>query len=92
MSLADRAKTKHDVIHGLNCSVGALIDSLDGDELAALQQIMYGRPGLTEPKRPHKGWTEQQVFDAVTAEGYMVAKSQINEHRGKRCRCYRAAA
>lgn len=92
MSLAERAQTRPETIHGTPCSVGALIDSLDGDELAALQKIMYGRPGLTEPARGKQGWTERQVFEAVTAEGYTVAKNQINEHRGKRCRCYLDAA
>lgn len=89
LSLAERVTQRPDVIiHGHPCSVGKLIASMDEAELAAFQQIMYGRSGLTEPARAVRGWTEAQVFDAVVAEGYEVAKSQINEHRGKRCRCY----
>jgi hypothetical protein len=94
MSLAERVNERPETIHGDPCSVGRLIadlEQLDGGELAAFQQIMYGKAGLTEPARGRKGWTEQQVFDAVTDEGYVVAKSQINVHRGKRCRCYRDA-
>lgn len=92
MSLADRATRRPSIVHGFPCSVAALLDTLEGDELAAFQTIMYGRPGLTEPRRPHKGWTEREVFEALEAEGYKVAKNQINEHRGKRCRCYKDAA
>jgi hypothetical protein len=92
VSLAQRVTQRPETIHGYPCSVGALIDSLEGEELAALQLILYGRAGLTEPRAGCRGWTEKQVFAAVTDEGYSVAKSQINEHRGKRCRCYKANA
>lgn len=91
MSLADRVTQKPETMHGTPCSVGTLIGSLEPTELAALQKIMYGRPGLTEPAPAFRGWTEAEVFEAVTDEGYSVAKNQINEHRGKRCRCYRGA-
>lgn len=92
MSLADRVTQRPETIHGTPCSVGSLIASLEASELAALQKIMYGRTGLTEPAGGFRGWTEQEVFDTVTGEGYSVAKNQINEHRGKRCRCYKDAA
>lgn len=92
MSLAARAQQRPETIHGTPCSVGRLIDELDADELAAFQLMMYGRAGLTEPTRGYRGWTEREVHETVTDEGYEVARSQINEHRGKRCRCYRAAA
>jgi hypothetical protein len=94
MALADRITELPDTVRGYPCSVGALIDSLAGDkdELAALQFLLYGRAGLTETTRGYKGRYEREVFEAVTAEGYKVAKNQINEHRGKRCRCYKDAA
>jgi len=91
MALADRATQRPDTINGYPCSVANLMESLDGKELAAFQLIMYGRAGLTEPRTGYRGWTEQEVFDVVTDEGYSVAKNQINEHRGKRCRCYKRA-
>lgn len=94
MSLAERIAQPPETIHGHPCSVGKLIatlEALDGGELAAFQLIMYGKAGLTEPARGRKGWTEREVFEAVTAEGYEVAQSQINTHRGKNCRCYRDA-
>jgi hypothetical protein len=91
VSLAERVTKRPEVINGYPCSVGKLIDDLtaEPEELATFQLIMYGRAGLTEPRRGLKGWSERAVFEAVTAEGYAVAKNQINEHRGKRCRCYR---
>lgn len=93
MSLAERVTQRPETIHGTPCSVGKLIADLEphAAELAAFQRIMYGREGLTEPRRPYKGWTEQEVFDVVTTEGYAVAKNQINTHRGKHCRCYKDA-
>lgn len=90
MSLADRVRPE--TIHGHPCSVAKLIAKLEGEELAVFQRIMYGREGLTEPDRRYRGWTEREVFDVLEDEGYEVAKSQINIHRGKNCRCYRDAA
>lgn len=66
---------------GLPCSVGALLNTLDGDELAALQTM------LGTPERP--GWTASQVYQALTAEGYSVGYQTINRHRGGNCRCFR---
>ena len=92
MALADRATQQPTTVHGYPCSVGELMSRLEGGELAAFQLIMYGRSGLTEPARGYRGWNEREVFDVVTDEGYTVAKNQINVHRGKRCRCYKATA
>lgn len=92
MALADRATQRPESINGYPCSVAKLLDTLEGKELAAFQLIMYGRAGLTEPRIDFRGWTEREVFEVVTEEGYEVAKNQINEHRGKRCRCYKVSA
>jgi len=92
MSLTERVMQRKERINGYACSVATLLDTLDDAELAAFQTMMYGKSGLTEPSKSPKvrGWTEQEVFEATHAEGYKVAKNQINEHRGKRCRCYKA--
>lgn len=92
MSLADRTTQQPDVVHGFPCSVAQLFSELEGEELAAFERIMYGRAGLRETTGRYRGWTERQVFEVVVAEGYKVAQSQINQHRGKHCRCYRRAA
>lgn len=92
MSLADRIAGRPEAVNGFPCSVAGLIAKAEErGELADLQRIMYGRAGLNEEARGFRGMTERQVFEIVTAEGYEVAKNQINEHRGKRCRCYRDA-
>lgn len=92
MSLADRIAQRPEAVNGFPCSVAGLMAAADErGELADLQRIMYGRAGLTEPRHDARGWTEREVYETVTAEGYDVAKNQINEHRGKRCRCYRDA-
>ena len=96
MALADKLAQRPDVIHGFACSVARLFERLETPgaeaELAALETIMYGRAGLRETTRGARGWSEREVFNALADEGYEVAKSQINEHRGKRCRCYRDSA
>lgn len=93
MSLARSVADYEEPINGFPCSVGSLLASIESnpEELATFQRIMYGRPGLTEPRTGYKGWTERAVFEVVVAAGLEVAKNQINEHRGKRCRCYRDA-
>lgn len=94
MSLSSRINERPDTIQGYPCSVANLLAEAEAkgpEELAALQRIMYGKAGLTEPRAGCRGWTEREIFDLVTSEGYEVARSQINTHRGKACRCYRDA-
>lgn len=69
---------------GPRCSVGLLLARLEGDELAALETML----GTTE----RVGWTEGQIYDALTAEGYRVGRQTINRHRGGRCSCLKPAA
>ena len=84
MALADKLHGPTPIVHGKPCSVGALLERLEGDELAALQ-TMLGTP-------EKRGWAASQIFDALTAEGYEVAYQTIGRHRGGRCRCVRDAA
>jgi len=92
VSLADRIADRPEAVNGYPCSVAGLIAKAEErGELADLQRIMYGRAGLTEEARGFRGMTEREVYEIVTAEGYKVAKNQINQHRGKHCRCYRDA-
>jgi hypothetical protein len=53
-----------------------LLDTLKGDELAALQHILGSRQ-----------WSQAMVWKALTDEGYEVGMQSINRHRGGRCRC-----
>ena len=82
MALADKiASPPPRTTHGLPCSIGSLIDQLDGDELAALNTMLYDL-----------GWNAGQVYDALRDEGYTVGRQSINRHRGRKCRCFRDAA
>lgn len=82
MALADR--TPPTQMSGLPCSVGALLDRLDGDELAAFQQ-MLGTP-------EQRGWSATAIYDAVRDEGYDIGRQSINRHRGRTCRCHKDAS
>ena len=78
MALKDRiTQTAPKRAHGLPCSVGDLLDRLPDDERAALQHML------------DNGWSQNEIYDAVTAEGHEVGRQTINRHRSRACRCYR---
>lgn len=79
MALADRVTKPPRTNFGSPCSVGVLIDTLDGAELDAFREM------LGTPER--RGWPATSIYDALTAEGHTVALQSINRHRGNRCRC-----
>lgn len=79
MSLANRVRTPPAAMHGLPCSVAVLLDTLKGDELEALR-IMLGTP-------EKRGWSQRDIYEALTAEGHEVGYQSINRHRGGQCRC-----
>jgi hypothetical protein len=83
MALSERIKERPETMAGKPCSVGVLIAQLDPKELAALR-VMLGTP-------EKRGWSEGEIYDALTAEGYEVARQSINRHRGGRCRCKASA-
>lgn len=81
MALAERINSRGPSTHGIPCSVGALLEQLadQPEELAALK-LMLGT-------REKHGWTQDQIYDALSAEGYKVGRQSINRHRGHKCRC-----
>lgn len=68
-------------VHGHPCSIGALLDTLEGDERDALLAMLFDL-----------GWNATQVYDALRDEGYTVGRQSINRHRGGKCRCFKVAA
>ena len=85
MALSDRiTEARPAPIHGYPCSVGALLDTLEGDELEALK-VMLGT-------REKPGWSAADIYAALTDEGYKVGHQTINRHRGGKCRCERVSA
>lgn len=81
MGLADKLTTSSKPQHGLPCSVGALLDRLEGAEREALHAMLY-----------ELGWSASRIYDALTDEGYDVGRQTINRHRSQACRCFQAAA
>ncbi len=85
MALSDRlADPAPAPATGQPCSVGALLELLNGNERDALL-TMLGTP-------ENRGWTAGAIYDALIAEGHRVGFQTINRHRARRCRCYRQAA
>lgn len=84
MALSERLANPPRTHTGTPCSVGVLLDALEGDELAALQEMLG-----TQDQR---GWSQDAIYDALTAEGYEVGRQSINRHRGGKCRCAKDAA
>ena len=78
MALSDRIAAPEYATHGKPCSVGVLLDTLTGKELAALEEILASR-----------AWSQAMVWKALTDEGYEVGMQSINRHRGGKCRCAR---
>lgn len=81
MALKDQLNQPKKSMHGTPCSVGALLDELDGEELDALNAMLYTL-----------GWDAGRIYDALRDEGYTVGRQSINRHRGGRCRCVKDAA
>lgn len=81
VALADRLteRTSSDL-----CSLGKVLEQLDGAELAALKS-MLGTPDKW-------GWDAPEIYEALKDEGYAVGFKAINKHRGGKCRCAQAAA
>ena len=81
MSLVERIQTPRQRSYGLECSVGVILDTLKGDELDAFK-VMLGTP-------EKRGWSQQEIYEALTSEGYEVGRQTINRHRAKGCRCFK---
>lgn len=80
MSLSERVTHAPSRVHGLPCSVGQLLNKLEGPELDALLTM------LGDPEK-RDGWSASAIYDALTAEGYTVGYQTISRHRGRKCRC-----
>ena len=78
MALADRiTQTAPERVHGLPCSVGDLLTRLPEAEADALRHMLAN------------GWSMNQIYEALTAEGHDVGRQTINRHRSRSCRCFR---
>lgn len=81
MALSDRLSTPRPSFHGTPCSIGTLLDQLDGDELAAFKTMLESRD-----------WNATMVYDACRDEGYVIGRQSVNRHRRGACRCFPRAA
>ena len=81
MALADRVTAPPPPLHGLPCSIGALLDDLEPAERDALQKMLDS-----------SSWNATMIYDAVRDEGHTIGRQSINRHRGRKCRCFRDAA
>lgn len=82
MSLSQRVTQTPERRHGLPCSVGQLLDTLEGAERDALVSM------LGDPQK-RDGWSAGDIYEALRAEGLTVGLQTINRHRGGKCRCDR---
>jgi hypothetical protein len=78
VALKDQLESTPSRPTGKPCSVGTLLDRLKGDELAALEAMMY-----------RLGWSQRRIYDACIAEGYPIGEQSINRHRSQGCRCFK---
>lgn len=84
MALVDHLSQQPVPKHGHPCSVGVLLDTLEGAERDALVTML----GTQEVR----GWPAPAIWNACKAEGHTLGLQSINRHRGGKCRCFRDAA
>lgn len=82
MALSDKLHNPPEPLHGTPCSIGALLETLEGDELAAFKAMLAA----------HGQWTATMIYDAVRDEGHMIGRQSIGRHRRAACRCFKDAA
>ena len=78
MALKDQLDQTPTRMSGKPCSVGVLLNRLDGDELDALEAMLY-----------RLGWSQRRIYDDCIAEGYIIGEQSINRHRSQGCRCFK---
>ena len=81
MALQDRINDPK-IRRGFPCSIGKLLADLPNPEADALNVMLSGTP--------ERRWSQTEIYDAVTSEGYEVGRQQINHHRAGRCGCFEA--
>lgn len=78
MTLADQlASAKGGSNQGFACSVGTLLRTLEGEQLAELRRF------LDDPSVAHAA-----LERAIKAEGHFVGVGSIGKHRRHDCRCF----
>lgn len=81
MALSERLTAPQTAMHGLPCSIGALLGQLDAGEKTALETMLATRQ-----------WSQDMIWQALKDEGHTVGRQSVNRHRAGKCRCVRDAA
>lgn len=76
MALKDRLAEPPKPMTGLPCSIGTLLNELDGDERAALETMLADR-----------AWSQEMIWRALRDEGHVAGRQSVNRHRAGKCRC-----
>ncbi len=76
MALAQHAPTISRPIHGLPCSIGRLLTTLNPDDVSTLADCLAD-----------DDWTNEMIYQLVTADGHDVGRQSIGRHRRGQCRC-----
>jgi hypothetical protein len=77
VSLAAVAHTIPKPIHGLPCSVGRLLTTLDAEDVAWLAASLAD-----------DDWTDGMIYQVLTADNWTVGRQSIGRHRRGDCRCF----
>lgn len=77
MGLKDALSTPPHVDKGPRCSVKVILDSLDGEDRAALETAI-----------DDLAWTCSSIFRALNKEGHTgVSETALRRHRQRMCKC-----
>lgn len=78
MSFAEAAQRGPTLtVKGPKCTVGQLLDELDGPEREGLETILAAG----------SGWNHEQIAEEIRAAGHYVQATTVGRHRRNGCRC-----
>lgn len=80
MSLTERLSAGPPRVRpGTRCAIERLLDSLDGEERAAVETAL----------RRDSGWSHAELARVLKAEGHEISQHTVGAHRNGQCGCSR---
>lgn len=83
MGLSERLASMQQKSTGLPCGISVVLSQMTDHERDVLERILFEEPRVVP---------NNQLQEALIAEGYDVSFSSIKLHRRKQCRCFTGKA
>lgn len=79
MSLVERLANAKPKESGLPCGVSKILSEMSKEDSEAFQQVLFAEPRII---------SNSQLQEILLEEDYDIARTSINLHRRKQCRCF----